>query len=68
MVSPLHAVVAVGFSSRPDDIFLALEYMPGGSLSDALHQAGDASWLAWHAAGKRVMGQVAAGLYYLHTR
>ena len=61
-------VDALGFSSRPDDMFLALEYMRGGSLHDALHKRGDASWLRWDAAGKRALEHVAAALYYLHTR
>ena len=65
-----HVVEALGFSSRPDDLFLAMEFMSGGSLCDALHEPkdGDASWLRWDAAGKRVLEHVAAGLFYLHTR
>jgi hypothetical protein len=63
-----YVVQAVGFSSHPDDMFIALEFMLGGSLYNALHKSDDASWLRWDAAGKRVLEDVAGGLYYLHTR
>jgi hypothetical protein len=50
----------VCFSLRPDDTFLAMELMTGGSLEAALHSGGDTSWLRMEAGGKRV---AAAGTY-----
>ena len=61
-------VQAVGFPARPEDMFLAMEFMSGGSLCDALHRSNDTSWLDWDKAGKRVLEHVARGLNYLHTR
>ena len=59
----------VCFSLRPDDTFLAMELMAGGSLEAALHApGGDTSWLRMEDGGKRVAADVAAGLNYLHTR
>jgi hypothetical protein len=58
-----YVVEAMGFSLRPDDMFLVMEFMPAGCLEVALHKPRDrdASWLRWPAAGKRVLEHVAAG-------
>jgi hypothetical protein len=55
------------FTARPDDMFLALEFMSGGSLEDALHdrEAGEPrpDWLRW----KHVMADVASAIHYLQS-